>query len=447
MKKTTDNYILPKRISSVFIYLILTCFILYCGSDGYSGIFESKFRLFCVLCGGYIVLTLLTLLQLVVIGHIKFQPVQILKNLNVQQKLAVLFLIFTWISAFLSPHFPDTLLGLSRYEGAITITVYCLMFLLLSCFGKISKRMIYVFSITVTVFSVICILQIHGMNPFSLYPEGYNFYDAYKAYNGQFLGTIGNTDTVASFLCMEIPALLFSIVRLTDKKRYVLFLPLLLSLYVLFKMWVLAGVVSIILGILLSIPFSLKLTKNTKKLVLLLIAIILTVGIITVYFSKSQNGFIFELSELLHGNFDGEFGSGRIHIWKNVLKEIPQNILFGTGPDTMLKSNLSPFIRYDTQLDASIVAQIDVAHNEYINILFHQGIFAFLSYCTLIVFVVYKWLKQGSNFKHIGILGSSVICYLIQAFFGFSSCAVSPFFWMILAFIINNDNLKESLYG
>lgn len=437
MKKATDQYKLLKRITDIFIYVMLTIFILYCGSSGYSGMFETKFNIFCCICGGYVIVTLLLLVELVVIGHIKFEPTQLIKNMDFPQKLAIVYLIFTWLSAIISPYFPDTLFGVSRYEGAITISIYCLVFVLVSYFGKITKQMIYVFSGTVTIFSVICILQIQGLNPFMFYPEGYNYNDAYIAYNGQFLGTIGNTDTVAAFLCIAIPILWISLIRFTDKKRFFIILPLVLSIYVLVKMWVLAGIVGIAIGTLLSIPFSIKMDKTRRKIILLTTSIIFIIAIVSIYFSNVENGLLFEIRALLHGNFDDTFGSGRMYIWKSILKAIPKNILLGTGPDTMLKANIQPFIRYDAQLDTTIVGQIDIAHNEYINILFHQGVFALLSYIILIILVTYKWIKRGCENKYIGIIGSSLICYLIQSFFGFSSCAVSPIFWVIMALIIS----------
>lgn len=446
MKKETEQYKLPKRITDIYIYIMFSIFILYCGMGGYPGMFESKFNMFCFACGGYVFVTLLLLLELVAIGHIKFEPVKLIRNMGLPQKFAVCYLIFTWLSAIISPYFPDTLFGGSRYEGAITISIYCLVFILVSYFGEISKRMIYVFSGIITIFSVICILQIHGLNPFSFYPGGYNYHDAYIAYNGQFLGTIGNTDTVAGFLCIAIPMLCLSLIRLTDKKRFFIILPLILSLYVLVKMWVLAGIIGIAIGMMLAIPFSVKMTKAQRKIILLITSIIFIVGFATIYLSDIDSGFIFEIRALLHGDFNDAFGSGRIYIWKNVLKEIPKNILFGTGPDTMLKANIQPFVRYDKSLDAAIIGQIDIAHNEYINILFHQGVFALMSYMALVILVVNKWLKYGDKFKYIGILGSSLVCYLIQAFFGFSSCAVSPLFWIIMALIISTLNIKENTY-
>lgn len=443
MKKSTDQYMLHKRITDIFIYLMVSVFVLYCGTSGYAGMFEAKFNIFCWLCGGYVIVSVLLLVELAIIGHIKFEPVKCIKNMSLAQKVAGVYLIFTWASALLSPYFPDTLFGVSRYEGAITISLYCLVFILVSSFGRITKEMIYVFAGIVTVFSVICILQIHGLNPFEFYPQGYNYHDAFVAYSGQFLGTIGNTDTVAAFLCIAIPILWISLIRSEDKKRFFMLLPLLLSVYVLVKMWVLAGIVGIAVGTILSVPFSVKRDMAKRKILLWATGILFLIGLVIIYFSKIESGLLFEIREVLHGNFDDTFGSGRMYIWKSVLREVPKNILFGTGPDTMLYAEIQPFVRYDAQLGGAVVGQIDIAHNEYINILFHQGVFALLAYITLTVLVAYNWIKCGCENKYTGIMGGAIICYVIQSFFGFSSCAVSPLFWLIMALVVSKRCSRE----
>ena len=103
-----------------------------------------------------------------------------------------------------------------------------------------------------------------------------------------------------------------------------------------------------------------------------------------VYFAD-LGGMFHELHAILHGNAEGGFGSGRLHIWKSVLQRVPEHLLFGTGPDTMLYSDIEAFSRYDEVLGGTIVARIDIAHNEYLNILYHQGILALASYLGALI--------------------------------------------------------------
>ena len=445
MKQNNKMKILT-NITTIFLYTLFSIFILYCGNVGYVGIFQAKFNIFCLICGSYIGLMLLLAIELIIVGDIKFDAKKFIKSITIPQWFALLYMMLTWVSAIISPHFPETLLGLSRYEGAITISLYCLTFVLIASFGKITERMIYVFSIIVFLFDILCIAQLNGYNPFSLFPEGYDYYDAFKSYNGQFLGTLGNTDTVAAFLCIAIPLLWLSIVRLDEKKKWFIILPLLTSLYVVFKMWVLAGVLGIILGGIIILPFSLSLTGKQKKITIVGILSVLFVCLIGIYFSTTSNGLIYEIKELLHGDIDGSFGSGRIFIWQEVFQGTSNHIWFGSGPDTMIKANLQPFIRYDDTLQGSIVAQIDVAHNEYLNILFHQGIFALMAYILLIISVLTPWMRKGNNNRYIGILGGVIVCYLIQAFFGFSTCVVSPLLWTFLGLLAKEHQMEVQSY-
>ena len=445
MKENNKMKILT-NITTIFLYTLFSIFILYCGNVGYVGIFQAKFNIFCLICGGYIGLMLLLAIELIIVGDIKFNAKKFIKSITVPQWVTLLYMMLTWVSAIISPHFPETLLGLSRYEGAITISLYCLTFVLIASFGRITERMIYVFSIIVFLFDILCIAQLNGYNPFSLFPEGYDYYDAFKSYNGQFLGTLGNTDTVAAFFCIAIPLFWLSLVRLEDKKKWFIILPLLTSLYVMFKMWVLAGVLGIILGGIIILPFSLSLTGRQKKIAIVGILSVLLVCLVGIYFSTTNNGLIYEIKELLHGNIDGSFGSGRIFIWQEVLQGASNHIWFGSGPDTMIKANLQPFIRYDDTLQGSIVAQIDVAHNEYLNILFHQGIFALMAYILLIISVLTPWMRKGNNNRYIGILGGVIVCYLIQAFFGFSASIVSPFLWTFLGLLVKEHQMEVQSY-
>lgn len=49
------------------------------------------------------------------------------------------------------------------------------------------------------------LLQYAGYNPLGLFPEGTGYHDAFILYNGQFMGTLGNVDTLSAFLCLMVP--------------------------------------------------------------------------------------------------------------------------------------------------------------------------------------------------------------------------------------------------
>ena len=363
---------MAQKLTKCYLYLMLTVFPLWCGCGGYRSIVDAKYPLFLLLCGLYAAaMTLLTLRTLP-------SPTALWRGASWTQRLIAVYLLFTWLSAFFSPYFPETLVGVSRHEGALTITLYCLCFLFVSVYGRAERGMLCALGGTVLIFCTICVLQLFGYNPLLLYPAGATYFDGNVAYPGTYLGTIGNVDLVAAFLCLSIPLFWVTLFRSRDKRRWWLLLPLSAAVYVLLDMWVLAGIVGVFGGTLLALPMLCSDVRWRKRA--LLVLGIGFVGALFMLWRFDFGGALHELHELLHGNFDGSFGSGRIHIWRSVLREIPSHLWLGTGPDTMLRASLPPFERFDAARGVTIVAQIDVAHNEFLNILFHQGIFALLAY-------------------------------------------------------------------
>ena len=86
---------------------------------------------------------------------------------------------------------------------------------------------------------------------------------------------------------------------------------------------------------------------------------------------------------------------------------------------------------------------VDKAHNEYIQTLLTQGVFAFFGYLNLYLIVliqgVRKWLENSSrNWLEVS-LTLLFFAYLTQAFFNISTIQVAPFFW-ILSGLIGREN-------
>lgn len=154
--------------------------------------------------------------------------------------------------------------------------------------------------------------------------------------------------------------------------------------------------------------------------------------------------FLSQVHQILHGNIDDKFGSGRIYIWKEVLSLIPKYFWFGSGPDTLAFLNIESFSRYDAELGFEIFAGIDTAHNEYLNIFINQGFLAITSYCMGIIFSLRRWYIYAED-DRIMIAGAGVCFYLIQAFFGISTYITAPYFWVFLAIL--NQKIKEETFS
>lgn len=430
-------------ITSIFLILLMTVFLFYCGNGGYQRIAEAKYNVFCMICGGYVVLMGILLAESIAVGAIKRTSIKELWNQTDRvQKLIFIYMILTWISAVFSERFPETVIGTTRYEGAVTITIYGCCFLLVSVFGSISKNMVYILGISISLFSVICLLQLSGSNPMGLYPEGLTYFDGYKKYAGAYLGTIGNVDLVAAYLSLAIPLLWIGILRLEGKQRFFLLIPLFLGLIVLVKMFVLAGLVGVFVGSLLAAPVIISDSSKKKKRFGSVVFLLMAGMGVFVYLVDLGSGMLHELHQILHGNLDGTFGSGRIHIWKSILEQVPSHLLLGAGPDTMAYAGFEPFTRFDDGMELLIVTHIDVAHNEYLNILFHQGLPALLVYLMFLGALAIKWIKYSEKDAAVAMLGGAALCYCVQAFFGFSMMVTAPFFWVILG-LLDKRTKKE----
>ena len=431
------------RLTNIFLFVMLTIYPLWLIGD-YQTILQSKFNAFIILTGLYLTLMLLYGIKMLISRKITFPNAKQLWNTtSTVQRIIILFWFFCLLSSVISVYGSKTLIGLGRFEGLICITLYCAIFLCASAFARPGKRLIYAFGASMTIVCIIAAIQLSGGNPFFLYPYDLNYFDANKAYSGAYLSTTGNTDLLASLLCVSIPAFALSIMMLKDKIRYILFIPLVLCLYVLLKEDVSSGIVCIAAGALLMIPVVAKVSAKVRRLLWSGVVAAIFSGIILIYFFGGNfNGSIYEFSEILHGRSEDFFGSGRIFIWKETLKLVPDHLWFGGGPDTLIVRIGAYFERYDETTNNTIQAVIDSAHNEYLNILVNEGLFALLTYLGALIVSFVSWIKYALKSNAVAISGGAVLCYCIQAFFGISCCITAPFLWLSLA-LLDNSIRKE----
>ncbi len=433
---------LQEGLSMLFLVLLTSVFLL--GIIDFQTVMQTKAALFFSICGGYAGLTLLLLLEGMIVGS--YSPKALWEKIrpnSLMQIFLLLYLAFTLISAAISKHPAAAWSGGTRMEGALTIVIYVLCAYWLSKFGKVDHWMIHLFGGASVAFGLLCILQLCGLNPFGLYPAGYNYYDGYKAYSGAYLGTLGNVDLVAAFLCIAIPILWVYLLRGKGKARFWLLLPLAMLLGVLLKMWVLAGLVGVFCGAALSVPVVCPFSKKIKILYWSLLGGGVIAAVAVLYFVSFGGGMLHEIHLILHGQVSETFGTGRLYIWQSVLELIPQNLWFGTGPDTMAFAHIEPFQRFDEALGMQLVAHIDTAHNEYLNVLYHQGIFALGSYLAMIGTAAWRWFRSAEKNVGAAIFGGAACCYLVQAFFGISQPIATPFFWACFGLLEYYCNQKE----
>lgn len=204
-----------------------------------------------------------------------------------------------------------------------------------------------------------------------------------------------------------------------------------LGLYFQFNYITLLYIVVIVLLIFLAqrlrhYEFKKNVTKRyLKKYVLFLIVCVL-IGLISIYFVNFKSGILYELHELLHGNFDDNFGSYRIFLWKRTMNMLDYHPIFGTGPDTF-------FIRFMARYTPDIIkigplTINDTAANVYLTMLINVGFVGLVSYLVFIASQIKKIFNNVNIYSLV--LFSSFICYLIQDIFNLWIVIVTPIFWI-----------------
>ncbi len=158
------------------------------------------------------------------------------------------------------------------------------------------------------------------------------------------------------------------------------------------------------------------------------------VSILFLYFIDLGEGTLYEIHELLHGNFDDDFGTYRIFLWKRTFAIFPEYPILGSGPDSFAIRFMA---RYTA--DVASIGELtinDTAANVYLTMLINIGIVGLLDYLAFLFFQVIEGIKKIN--KYSAILLISVLCYMIQDCFNLSLVIVTPIFWLLMALHINS---------
>lgn len=403
----------------------LAVYLLFPGFKGYTGISTAKTWTFYVLAG---------LLLLLGIGLlVRDLRAKGLSSLTPAQLCALGFLGFTLLSAAFSPYGAKAWYNETAHEAALTVSLYVLLFLIISRWGRPSEALFKVLTVSLILFCLLCLLQALGLNPFGLYPKGMNFYDGYGVkYKGAYAGTIGNVDIVSAFLALTAPmVLLFSLNR-KPRQAWPLWVLCGLCLFVLIWIRVLCGLVGLAGG---AVIILLVLCPDKRRNWLLLIFGLLALGALALlWLVDLPIGLFHELHEILHGRFQDSFGTGRFYIWRQMLARIPERLWLGVGPDAARFSGLSPFIRYDEAGREVARATITDAHCYPLHILYCQGLPALLCWLGAVGTVLVHWVKARRD-RAAAILGGGLACFLCAMLFCFSSVIVMPFFWLTMGLL------------
>ena len=498
-KKIEDFYEKEKnildKITEVYIFVLIILFPLSVDSTGFFKILECKYRVFLMISVGYVSISLITLIYYYI-----FNKVRYLKNIKLKkyQIAGIIFWVVNILSCFLSPYVKNynLLVGVGRAEGLITISLYCLTFLMITIFGKFRKRYITYFSISSICVSLVAILQYIGFNPFNMYQDGIG------THNVSFMTTIGNIDFISAFYCITLSISVTAFIFLDENRKVKLIhlLSILMGFFIFIIINVMSGRVAFLVTLIIICPFILGNSKRLARSMIAFSMIILGLGIniiinpryhydigkltldfqinaiavafvlittvfwilaymlykneynlknkvkiakiiyggiiilvfiatISVYFINFKGGTLYEVHELLHGNFDDNFGTYRVFLWKRAFKLVKEHPLIGSGPDTFAVRFMSKYTEDIKSLGELTIN--DTAANVYITMLINIGIIGLLSYILFLILQLSNGIKNRNKYSTVLLIG--IMCYLVQDFFNLWVIIVTPIYWTLMA--------------
>lgn len=472
-----------ERVSQSYALLILTVFPLLIGPRTYYDITDTKFILFAVLTGLYLVSCL-------GIGFLYFPGKRRGRYLRerrgekftLPQLLLLAYVLWSLLSAVLSPY-TGLLIGQSRYEGVLSLLLYSTAFLLLSFWGEYTDSYFWGLGVMGTVLGLIALLQSFGSK--MIYPGNSDYWERH------FLSTIGHEDCVAGIISILVPTLLCAWVLLEGKLRRLclpglFFLPYIavftdvdtakmgLLVAVLMLPWLfetrerlqrlLFGLAPILLGFALgfcglsersfapgkaALLFLLLAAASAgagwmmsrkerswsvrpvavRRAAYALMLLALAAALVLVYRYGGDNRLLTEASELLHGRLSDEAGSLRGYIWKSTWELIWERPIFGGGPGSFA-GRFSPYNPGYMVLIQEPVT-VDFPHNDFLAVAASSGFVGLALYLAFLTALFVRCLRAVKRCPLLLIFVAGLLGYLAYAFFVFSIAIVSPLFWVL----------------
>lgn len=365
------------------------------------------------------------------------------KKIEIDKKdiLLLIFAILIFISTMLSSDLKTSILGSGkRYEGMLALYTYILIYFCTKKFLNYENKN-SLLKILYVIYITICSL---GVLQYYIKMPNQNLY---PIFNKGVCGTFGNTNFIGSFLSLGIPA--FTILYIVKGKK----LSFITSILVFFCLiacgarssWLAFLVFTLILLIYL---IKIKNKEYLKRAAILFICF----ALIFIYLFTAKSSFVRSKVNAISNDvkvastqgIDNKMGSNRIQIWKITIDLIKKHPIFGVGTDNLLNASLNNTTSDNIEYMERTKTFIDKAHNEYLQIAVTLGIPALIVYLVFVLLVLKGKEKQIFTNLNVFIIYSSIICYLVQAFFNISTIGIAPLFWFALGLIDNKAINKDS---
>lgn len=353
------------------------------------------------------------------------------------EKLIFIYLATLMLSTFNSLEISISIWGSpEREEGLLAICAYIIIFILTKRYYKFNKKHLYLFIIASTIVSLYGTLQYFGFDPI---PKDY----LRGSWSGRAYSTMGNPNFLGAYLVLVLPIVIYSYIK---TKRNVFLLCTSLIYFSLLCTMTRGSWIGFGFSLLIIVFFSFK-HKGDRTNIYILIAIL---SIATIMFNFISDNYFISRFISIFGDFKTTIdmetgyeksGAGRMFIWNKTLVILKDYPLFGVGIDNL-------YLEFNNRFGKEIFETfgynvlVDKAHNEYLHIAVTTGIPSLVIYLVFLREIIKKGLYNINS--HITVLPilTSVIGYLVQAFFNISVVSVSFLLWIFLGILCRYSTIN-----
>jgi len=354
-------------------------------------------------------------------------------------KVLLVYLVFIVISLFFTDNLERAIYGSTgRFEGLITLILYMCLFLIARLCPKLNDTLIIMVFGTAIIVSSYGILQFWGFDPF---PR-----DIYRVnWSGRSFSTMGNPNFLGSYLVLMFPISIYFYI-LKGKKvgliGYAIYLYCILSTGTR-GAW-LGAIVAIFFFVALHFVYYRFKDDEFKRYIVLFV---LSVSIVLIFNFQTDGALLnrfltisSDAKEFLTEGAESDYaGANRGFIWKRVIELIKNRPLVGYGIEN-LGETFKIYYSQDMIEIWDMVMNIDKAHNEYLNIAVTTGVPSLIAYLSFVFLILKSGLIQiRRDNSLVLLLMSSVLGYLVSAFFNISVVSVAYVYWIFLGLIASSE--------
>lgn len=260
------------RVTDIYAFVMLAVFPLFTGLTGYRAITSAKFLFFAAATSAWLLLLAgYEVFELFVRKNGLHRP-------DAPSMAIAAFMTACSISALLSPYRESVFLGAGRYDGLASLLLYGGIFLGTARYSRPRIAHAAALAVSCTLCCAVAVLQLFDMDALKLFPSGMSYYDHGTFYTGEFLGTIGNTNLLSSFLCLCIPPFAAIFITGEGRKSLLFALPLLPAVFVLAASGVAGGAVGLLACALCAAPVLISSRKRLCRAMALFAAVCAVCG-------------------------------------------------------------------------------------------------------------------------------------------------------------------------